>query len=498
MSFVFQGLEIDRISFGSQVENAFSMLWLSIDNALNLLCSSDQENYTALSKILALVQVLFGYVKGGSGSSFDWTSDLGSRFEKFCYSRRNILSLICSQNISRLSGSMNMLLYHPRKILDFETKKAFFEHKVRSETRSYSREMGTRLSVRRDCIFEDSFHQLMAMTSSELRYPITVKFFGEEGVDAGGLTREWFLVLSREIFNPDYLLFRSAANNQSVFQPNKFSYWNPDHLSYFEFVGKFVGKAIADGHLLDAFFTRSFYKHILGIPPSMTDMESLDPEYFKSLKWILDNPIDGCLDLTFSAEMDEFGVTKVVDLKPFDRNVKVTDNNKGEYVRLVTDLKMTQEILNQISAFLKGFRSLIPAELVSIFNDHELELLISGLPTIDVQDLRSNTEYRGLSEDSETVQWFWQVVFALDPKDLALLLQFVTGTSKVPLDGFKNLRGMNGNQRFQIQQAQGTDRLPVAHTCFNQLDLPHYSSKAVLEEKLLTAIRECSEGFQFA
>jgi E3 ubiquitin-protein ligase HUWE1 len=110
------------------------------------------------------------------------------------------------------------------------------------------------------------------------------QFEGEEGVDAGGVTREWFLMMSRQIFNPNYALFRPSSINSNVFQPNPLSSLNPDHLAFFEFVGRFIGKAIYDGHLIDAYFTRSFYKHILGVQPTFADMESIDPEFYKSLK----------------------------------------------------------------------------------------------------------------------------------------------------------------------------------------------------------------------
>ena len=80
-----------------------------------------------------------------------------------------------------------------------------------------------------------------------------------------------------------------------------------------------------------------------------------------------------------------------------------------------------------LQAFLEGFWQLVPRELIAIFNDHELELLISGLPDIDVGDLRSNTQYSGYSPASPVIQWFWQVVAEMEKQDLALLLQFVTG-----------------------------------------------------------------------
>jgi E3 ubiquitin-protein ligase HUWE1 len=70
----------------------------------------------------------------------------------------------------------------------------------------------------------------------------------------------------------------------------------------------------------------------------------------------------------------------------------------------------------------------------------------------------------------------------------------------VPLEGFKALPGAQGIKKFNIHKAYGADlgNLPVAHTCFNQLDLPEYLSEQIMREKLLLAIKEGSEGFGIA
>jgi E3 ubiquitin-protein ligase HUWE1 len=193
--------------------------------------------------------------------------------------------------------------------------------------------------------------------------------------------------------------------------------------------------------------------------------------------------------------------TEVTDyeLKPGGRNIRVTEETKHEYVDLVAGHILTNAIRPQINAFLEGFNELIPRELVSIFNDKELELLISGLPEIDFDDLKANTEYTSYTAGSPVIHWFWEVVKAFSKEDMARFLQFVTGTSKVPLEGFKALQGISGPQRLQIHKAYGApERLPSAHTCFNQLDLPEYQSKEQLQERLLLAIHEASEGFGFA
>lgn len=228
-------------------------------------------------------------------------------------------------------------------------------------------------------------------------------------------------------------------------------------------------------------------------------MESFDPDYYKSLTWMLENDITDIITETFSVEEDHFGVATIKDLCENGRNIPVTEENKHEYVRLVVEHKLLSSVSEQMQEFLKGFHDIIPPELISIFNEQELELLISGLPDIDVDDWKAHTEYHSYNASSPQIQWFWRAVRSFDLEERAKLLQFVTGTSKVPLNGFKELEGMNGVARFNIHRDYGkTDRLPSSHTCFNQLDLPEYESYDILRSRLLKAITAGSDYFGFA
>ena len=113
-----------------------------------------------------------------------------------------------------------------------------------------------------------------------------------------------------------------------------------------------------------------------------------------------------------------------------------------------------------------GFHEIIPAELISIFNEQELELLISGLPDIDVDDWKKHTDYRGYTENDEVVQFFWQTVRSWDGEQKSRLLQFTTGTSRIPVNGFKDLQGSDGPRRFTIEKAGDIGNLPKAHTWY--------------------------------
>ena len=177
---------------------------------------------------------------------------------------------------------------------------------------------------------------------------------------------------------------------------------------------------------------------------------------------------DGALDFTISVE-HERGQHRDEPLVPRGAELHVTDANKWDYVQLVTAHRLTRSIRPQINAFLKGFCELVPPSLISLFTPEELELLIAGLPDIDVADLKRHTEYVGYRPTDEAIQFFWAAVESFDASDRARLLMFVTGTSKVPLGGFKALRGQRGPQLFTLQKAGGDpDALPASHTCFNQ------------------------------
>ncbi|CAN8005062.1 unnamed protein product, partial [Ixodes pacificus] len=385
------------------------------------------------------------------------------------------------------------------RVLDFDVKRRYFRHELERLDEGSRRE-DLAVHVRREHVFEDSFRELHRRPPEEWKNRFYIVFEGEEGQDAGGLLREWYTIISREIFNPMYALFTTSPGDRVTYMINPASHCNSNHLSYFKFVGRVIAKAVYDNKLLECYFTRSFYKHILGKPVKYTDMESEDYSFYQGLVFLLEHGVRALgYELTFSVEVQEFGVTEVRDLKPGGRHLPVTEETTQEYVRLVCQEKMTGAIRRQLNAFLEGFYEIIPKRLIAIFNEQELELLISGLPSIDVDDLRAHTEYHKYQPNSLQIQWFWRALRSLDQADRAKFLQFVTGTSKVPLQGFVALEGMNGVQRFQIHRDdRSTDRLPSAHTCFNQLDLPAYETYDKLRTMLLKAIQECTEGFGFA
>ena len=232
------------------------------------------------------------------------TEDL---FVAFTDGHRKILNLMVRNNPSLMSGSFSLLVHNPRA-LDFDNKRNYFSQQLHRRPHVREHHGTLQLNVRRARVFEDSFHYLQRKTGDQIKYgKLSVRFYDEEGVDAGGVTREWFQILARQMFDPNNALFQPCAADRLTYQPNKNSGVNPEHLSFFKFVGRVIGKAIYDGRLLDAYFSRSLYRQLLGKPVDYRDVEWVDPEYYNSLCWILEND-PTALDLTFSVETDNVSV----------------------------------------------------------------------------------------------------------------------------------------------------------------------------------------------
>ncbi|GMM54593.1 NEDD4 family E3 ubiquitin-protein ligase [Maudiozyma humilis] len=346
------------------------------------------------------------------------------------------------------------------------------------------------IKVRRKNIFEDAYQEIMRQTPEDLKKRLMIKFDGEEGLDYGGVSREFFFLLSHEMFNPFYCLFEYSAHDNYTIQINPNSGINPEHLNYFKFIGRVVGLGVFHRRFLDAFFVGALYKMMLRKKVMLQDMEGVDAEVYNSLNWMLKNSIDGVLDLTFSADDERFGEVVAVDLKPDGKDIEVTDENKKEYVELFSQWKIVDRVQEQFKAFMDGFNELIPEDLVTVFDERELELLIGGIAEIDIEDWKKHTDYRGYQESDEPIQWFWKTVSEWDNEQRARLLQFTTGTSRIPVNGFKDLQGSDGPRRFTIEKAGEIQQLPKSHTCFNRVDLPPYTDAEALKQKLTLAVEE--------
>ncbi|XP_047667631.1 E3 ubiquitin-protein ligase HECW1 isoform X5 [Tachysurus fulvidraco] len=376
---------------------------------------------------------------------------------------------------------------------DFEAKLRNFYRKL--EAKGYGQGPGKiKLIIRREHLLEGTFNHVMAYSRKELqRNKLYITFVGEEGLDYSGPSREFFFLLSQELFNPYYGLFEYSANDTYTVQISPMSAFVENHLEWFRFSGRILGLALIHQFLLDAFFTRPFYKALLRLATDLSDLEYLDEEFHQSLQWMKDNDITDILDLTFTVNEEVFGQVTERELKSGGSNIQVTEKNKKEYIERMAKWRVERGVVQQTEALVRGFYEVVDSRLVSVFDARELELVIAGTAEIDLNDWRSNTEYRGGYHDGHIViRWFWAVVEHFNNEQRLRLLQFVTGTSSVPYEGFAALRGSNGPRHFCIEKWGKITSLPRAHTCFNRLDLPSYPSYNMLYEKLLIAVEETS------
>ncbi|XP_035981079.1 E3 ubiquitin-protein ligase HECW1 isoform X3 [Fundulus heteroclitus] len=376
---------------------------------------------------------------------------------------------------------------------DFEAKLRNFYRKL--EAKGYGQGPGKiKLLIRREHLLEGTFNQVMTYSRKELqRNKLYVTFLGEEGLDYSGPSREFFFLLSQELFNPYYGLFEYSANDTYTVQISPMSAFVENHLEWFRFSGRILGLALIHQYLLDAFFTRPFYKALLRLPTDLSDLEYLDEEFHQSLQWMKDNDITDILDLTFTVNEEVFGQVTERELKSGGSHLQVTEKNKKDYIERMAKWRVERGVVQQTEALVRGFYEVVDSRLVSVFDARELELVIAGTVEIDLSDWRSHTEYRGGYHDSHIVmRWFWAAVERFTNEQRLRLLQFVTGTSSVPYEGFAALRGSNGLRRFCIEKWGKVTSLPRAHTCFNRLDLPPYPSYTTLYEKLLIAVEETS------
>ncbi|KZT74124.1 HECT-domain-containing protein [Daedalea quercina L-15889] len=374
----------------------------------------------------------------------------------------------------------------PQYKRDFRRKLIYF----RSQPAMRAQPGNCQIKVRRNHIFEDSYAEIMRQTPSDLKKRLMIKFDGEDGLDYGGLSREFFFLLSHEMFNPFYCLFEYSAHDNYTLQINPASGVNPEHLNYFKFIGRCLGLGIFHRRFLDAYFITAFYKMILRKKVTLADLESVDAELFRGLTWMLENDITDVIDETFTTTEERFGEMVTVELKSGGADIPVTEDNKKEYVGRVVEYRISRRVKDQFDAFMSGFSELIPQDLINVFDERELELLIGGMSEIDVDDWSKFTDYRGYEVSDEVVQWFWKCVRSWPPERKSRLLQFATGTSRIPVNGFKDLQGSDGPRRFTIEKSGDPSQLPKSHTCFNRIDLPPYKDYATLEQKLTLAVEE--------
>lgn len=326
-----------------------------------------------------------------------------------------------------------------------------------------------KIEIRRDHILADSYRAFMMLSPVDLKKWIRIQFRGEEGVDAGGLVREWFELVVEEIFKPSVGLFESNNPGDSLagtYHINAVSgSINPQHLSYFRFIGRFIGKAILEQQTIKAALSLPLRKQMLSVPITFSDLEFVDEQLYNNLVWLKNNSNVADLQLDHTVTYAFEGHVETYDLLPGGADILVTDDNKENYLQLRLRHRMLDAIKGQLEEFLTGFYEVVP-NYITVFDYQELELLLCGLTDIDYEDWLRHTEYLGsykqLGEEHPVITWFWATVKAMSMEERVRLLQFTTGCSRLPAHGFKGLQSNDGKYRkFNIQSIPKSVSLEV-------------------------------------
>ncbi|CAI5719815.1 hypothetical protein KXD40_006588 [Peronospora effusa] len=373
--------------------------------------------------------------------------------------------------------------------LTFQDKNRWFLEQVQKRWRSYE-EGHIQFVVRRENLLSDSLEQMLKCPPSRFWERLRIYFENEPGLDAGGLIREWYEILSDSLFNDDFGLFISTKGENMGYWINPASASKvPNHLEYYEFVGRLLAKALIEGYNMKMSLALPLIKHILGVPISFSDLEFLDEDLYKNALWMKQNDKADLLAIDFTVQViTSEGKSKTVELVPGGADRDVTDENKKEYLELLLKHYMFESISEQLGALLMGFYDVMPQFLITVFDYQEFDLLLSGVPELDVNDWHAHSEVRWVKLEKPTpaehrvLKWFWECMAEFTSEERARLLQFATGTSRVPVQGFKALTSSDGRvRRFTIQFVQRgappTGLMPKGHTCFNRIDLPLYHTK---------------------
>ncbi|XP_019096388.1 PREDICTED: E3 ubiquitin-protein ligase UPL6-like [Camelina sativa] len=402
----------------------------------------------------------------------------------------------------------NYILMQAPFLIPFTSRVKIFTTQLATARQSHGSQgifSRNRFRIRRDHILEDAYNQMSQLSEDDLRGSIRVTFVNElgveeAGIDGGGIFKDFMEKITRAAFDVQYGLFKETSDHMLYPNPGS-GMIHEQHLQFFHFLGSLLAKAMFEGILVDIPFATFFLSKLKQKYNYLNDLPSLDPELYRHLIFLKRFKGDiSELELYFVILNNEYGERTEEELLPGGNDMRVTNENVITFIHLVSNHRLNYQIRQQSSHFLRGFQQLIPKEWIDMFNEHELQVLISGsVDSLDIDDLRNNTNYAGgYHAGHYVIDMFWEVMKSFSTENQKKFLKFVTGCSRGPLLGFKYLE-----PAFCIQRAAGSasnesvDRLPTAATCMNLLKLPPYQSKELLETKLMYAI-SAEAGFDLS
>ena len=432
--------------------------------------------------------------------------DLVADFEAW-ESRRGNFSFCQYPMFLSIWAKIRIMEHDVRRQMEIKAREAFF-HSIlnRKAVNQY-----LVLKVRRECLVEDSLRsvsEIVGTGQDEIKKGLRIDFVGEEGLDSGGLRKEWFLLLVRDVFDPEHGLFVYDEESQyCYFNANSF-----ETSDQFFLIGVVLGLAIYNSTILDVAFPPFAFRKLLASAPNYTgpttssirslhvptldDLAELRPSLARGLMQMLE--FDGNVEETFCCDfvamVDRYGHTDQVPLCSNGENRPVTNTNRHEFVDLYVKYIIDTAVTRQFEPFKRGFFSVCEGNALSLFRPDEIELLVRGSDEpLDIKTLRTVAVYDGWKKevdpgDEPVVVWFWDSFSRASTKSQRKMLSFITSSDRIPAMGAMCLT-------IKITcLGDDNDRFPIARTCFNMLGLYRYRSRKVLEDKLWRAVHD-SEGF---
>ncbi|XP_041360114.1 ubiquitin-protein ligase E3C-like [Gigantopelta aegis] len=395
-------------------------------------------------------------------------------------------------------------------VVSFTDRVQILQHLINADKEEHQGDMsnfmvGPSVSVmiRRNYIYEDAFEKLSPENEPNMKLKMRIQLVNaagldEAGIDGGGIFREFLSELLKTGFDPNRGLFQYT--NDRLLYPNPQANFAVENFTkHYFFLGRMLGKALYENMLVELPFASFFLHKILSRSTADLDIHhlaSLDPVMYKNLLFLktYDGDVSD-LGLDFTVVNDEFGETKVEELKAGGRNITVNKNNMIEYIHLMADYRLNKQIRSHCSSFRQGMADVISLEWLQMFDPMELQVLISGAHVpIDIADLRRHTNYSGgFTEDHIVIKNFWTAVESFTDEQKRQLLKFVTSCSRPPLLGFKDLYP----PFCVLCVAHEPERLPTASTCMNLLKLPEFKDLETMRLKLLYAV-ESGSGFELS
>ena len=369
--------------------------------------------------------------------------------------------------------------------INLDTKIKDLKNYITSKKISWEKGCCT-MEINRNNILKESIEKIEKVN---LYKELKIVFPGEEGLDAGGLFREWFNICFKALEGDHLKLLIASDSNEFSYNINPMLKHSKENFSYFYFIGKLIGKALFDNITINICFNKLIYKMILKEDITLDDLLFIDNPLYTSLHNLKELEDSG-------SNLEDIGIYYSIDLEDTKKqrhSFNLIDNGINKPVINVKDFinKRIFFIKGLYEPFVKkirdGLYSIFKKDVIQKFTADELELIINGRPFIDVDDWYENTVYREpYNNKHQVIKWFWDVIFELSQKELSNLLMFSTGTSRVPFGGFAALESNRGNiSKFTIERAEyefGERNFIKAHTCFNRLDLPEFETKEEVEE----------------